>query len=310
MDGKLSAADQRQAELQPAPNRVLHASLMMTLRAPYFRSSRWHLLLAPAFGRLCCSRGNSLARSGLYASFIVPTPGSVAERWWEIASDGSLLRHTAVTLREVLTGLLVGVVAAFWMGYRIAKSRIVALTLTPYLVALQAVPIVAIAPLLIIWFGAGIASKVIICALLVFFPTLVNTVIGMRNIPPELRDLMRSLEATPLQTFWHLELPAAMPILIGGLKVSATLSVIGAVVGEFVSASAGLGYLINFGRGVYDTPLVIAAVFTLTALALMLYGLAPGWNTCCSTGRMLAEGWQTTPNPVHLSAKTASSTLE
>ena len=135
-------------------------------------------------------------------------------------------------------------------------------------------PIVAIAPLLIIWFGAGIASKVIICALLVFFPMLVNTVLGMRNIPPELRDLMRSLEATPLQTFWHLELPAALPILLGGLKVSATLSVIGAVVGEFVSASAGLGYLINFGRGIYDTPLVIAAVFTLTGLALLLYGLA------------------------------------
>ncbi|MBN1566123.1 MAG: ABC transporter permease, partial [Anaerolineae bacterium] len=139
---------------------------------------------------------------------------------------------------------------------------------------LQAVPIVAIAPLLIIWFGAGIASKVIVCALLVFFPMLVNTVIGMRNIPPELRDLMRSLEATPIQTFFQLELPAAMPIVIGGLKVSATLSVIGAVVGEFVSASEGLGYLISFGRGTYDTPLVIAAVFTLTALALVLYGIA------------------------------------
>jgi NitT/TauT family transport system permease protein len=199
---------------------------------------------------------------------------SVADRWWAIASIGSLIRHTAVTLREVLTGLLAGVLAAFWIGYLLAKNRIVAYTLTPYLVALQAVPIVAIAPLLIIWFGAGIASKVIICALLVFFPMLVNTVIGMRNIPPELHDLMRSLEATPLQTFWHLELPAALPILLGGLKVSATLSVIGAVVGEFVSASAGLGYLINFGRGVYDTPLVIAAVFTLTGLALLLYGLA------------------------------------
>ena len=96
----------------------------------------------------------------------------------------------------------------------------------------------------------------------------------MRNIPAELRDLMRSLEASPLQTFWKLELPAAMPIVIGGLKVSATLSVIGAVVGEFVSANRGLGYLINFGRGTYDTPLVIAAVMTLTALALILYGVA------------------------------------
>jgi NitT/TauT family transport system permease protein len=247
---------------------------LATLWVPRPGGARWHLLLAPAFGVGLLLGWEALARSGLYADFIVPAPTAVAERWWEIAADGSLLRHTAVTLREVLTGLLIGIAAAFWMGYGIAKSRIIAYTLTPYLVALQAIPIVAIAPLLILWFGSGIASKVIICALLVFFPTLVNTILGIRSIPPELRDLMHSLEATSLQTFWHLELPAALPILIGGLKVSATLSVIGAVVGEFVSASAGLGYLINFGRGVYDTPLVIAAVFTLTVLALTLYGLA------------------------------------
>lgn len=239
---------------------------------PRFRT--WHVLLAPAFGALMLLVWEAVARSGLYAPFIVPAPSAVAERWWQLAADGSLLRHTAITLREVLSGLLIGVGMAASFGYLIAKSRLVAYTVTPYLVALQAVPIVAIAPLLIIWFGAGVVSKVIICALLVFFPMLVNTVIGVRSIPPELRDLMRSLESTPLQTFWHLELPAAMPIVIGGLKVSATLSVIGAVVGEFVSASAGLGYLINFGRGTYDTPLVIAAVFTLTALAMLLYGLA------------------------------------
>jgi NitT/TauT family transport system permease protein len=234
----------------------------------------WHYLLAPGLGLFILIGWYLTASADLYAEFILPSPERVIERWWEIASDGSLLRHTAVTLREVMTGLIVGVMAAFWLGYLIAKSRTVAYTVTPYLIALQAVPIVAIAPLLIIWFGSGIVSKVIVCALIVFFPMLVNTILGIRNIPPELRDLMASLESTPLQTFWKLELPAAMPIVISGLKVSATLSVIGAVVGEFVSANAGLGYLINFGRGVYDTPLVIAAVFTLTVLALTLYGLA------------------------------------
>jgi NitT/TauT family transport system permease protein len=244
------------------------------LTRPRWRVNRWQVLLAPVLGLVMLAGWGLLARSGWYAPFIVPSPGDVADRWWDIAADGSLLRHTAVTLREVLSGLLIGVFVAFWLGYLIAKSRWVAYALTPYLVALQAVPIVAIAPLLIIWFGAGVASKVIICALIVFFPMLVNTVIGMRGIASELCDLMRSLEATPRQTFWHLELPSALPIVLGGLKVSATLSVIGAVVGEFVSASEGLGYLINFGRGTYDTPLVIAAVFTLTALALSLYGLA------------------------------------
>lgn len=243
-------------------------------RARLWARVPWHWLLAPVFGAALIAVWAGVAETGWYARFIVPTPASAAERWWSLASDGSLLRHTAVTLREVLTGLIAGVATAFALGYWIAKNRIVAYTLTPYLVALQAVPIVAIAPLLIIWFGAGITSKVLVCALIVFFPMLVNTVLGIRSIPAELRDLMRALEASPWQTFLHLDLPAAMPVVIGGLKVSATLSVIGAVVGEFVSASEGLGYLINFGRGVYDTPLVIAAVFTLTALALALYGLA------------------------------------
>lgn len=234
----------------------------------------WQWVLAPAFGLSLLLAWELIAQSGMYADFLVPSPRVVAERWWDIAQDGSLVRHTAITLREVLTGLVVGVLVAFWTGYIIAKSRVAAFTLMPYLIALQAIPIVAIAPLLIIWFGPGLRSKVIICALIVFFPMLVNTILGIRNIPPELRDLMRALEATPLQTFIKLELPAAMPVVIGGLKVSATLSVIGAVVGEFVSADDGLGYLINFGRGVYDTPLVIAAVFTLTLLALLLYGLA------------------------------------
>jgi NitT/TauT family transport system permease protein len=273
MDSHVHTVEHRQPDRLPeqASTRLLW---FIPIPRPRLPATRWHLLLPPVFGVLLLVIWEIIARSGLYASFIVPAPTTVAERWWKLASDGSLLRNTAVTLREVLTGLLIGVLAAFWSGYWIAKSRVIAYTLTPYLVALQAVPIVAVAPLLIIWFGAGIASKVIICALIVFFPMLVNTIIGMRGIPPELRDLMRSLEATPFQTFWHLELPAALPIVLGGLKVSATLSVIGAVVGEFVSSSAGLGYLINFGRGTYDTPLVIAAVFTLTFLALTLYGLA------------------------------------
>jgi NitT/TauT family transport system permease protein len=271
MNSRVHTVEPGRHDPQTVPASSALPTLLVSRSRPRYR---WNLLLAPAMGILLLLIWEGVARSGWYAPFIIPSPARVADRWWALAADGSLLRHTAVTLREVLTGMVVGVLAAFWLGYAIAKSRTAAYALTPYLVALQAVPIVAIAPLLIIWFGAGITSKVIICALIVFFPMLVNTIIGIRGIPPELRDLMQSLEATSFQTFWHLELPAAMPVVIGGLKVSATLSVIGAVVGEFVSASAGLGYLVNFGRGTYDTPLVIAAVFTLTALAMSLYGLA------------------------------------
>ncbi len=124
-----------------------------------------------------------------------------------------------------------------------------------------------------IWFGPGLFSKVLICALIVFFPVLVNTVVGVRSVPEDLRDLMRSLQASRWQTLRYLELPAALPVFLGGLRIGATLSVIGAVVGEFVGAKSGLGFMVNVGRGIYDTALVFVAVITLITLALILYGL-------------------------------------
>jgi NitT/TauT family transport system permease protein len=205
-------------------------------------------------------------------AFILPSPGQVAVRFWKALADGSLLSNTAVTLMEVLLGLLVGTLAAVVLGYAIAKSRLFERMVAPYMVATQAVPIVAIAPLLIIWFGPGIFSKLLICALTVFFPVLVNIVVGVRAVPRPLHDLMGSLRATPVQTLRLLEIPAALPILLGGLRIGATLSVIGAVVGELVGADRGLGFLINVARGQYDTALVFVAVLTLILLALTLYG--------------------------------------
>jgi len=127
--------------------------------------------------------------------------------------------------------------------------------------------------LLVIWFGSGRLSKVLISALIVFFPILVNTIVAVRSVPEDLRDLLRSLQATRWQLFSKLELPAAMPILLGGLKIGATLSVIGAVVGEFVAADEGLGFLISLARGMYDTPMVFVAVLTLIGMALLLYSI-------------------------------------
>jgi len=168
--------------------------------------------------------------------------------------------------------LLAGSLMATILGYLLGKSRLLEHMLSPYLVASQAVPTIAIAPLLIIWFGPGMFSKVLICSLTVFFPVLVNTVVGVRAVPDSLRDLMRSLQATPLQMLLQLEIPASLPVLLGGLRIGATLSVIGAVVGEFVGSDRGLGFLINVGRGQYDTALVFVALFTLIAMALALYG--------------------------------------
>jgi NitT/TauT family transport system permease protein len=188
-------------------------------------------------------------------------------------ADGSLARNTLVTLEEVAAGLFLGLSVAFSLGYMLAKSPAAERLLAPYIVASQSVPVVAIAPLLVIWFGPGRLSKVLIAALIVFFPVLVNSIVGLRAVPDDLRDLMRSLRATRWQIFSKLEMPAAMPVLLGGLKVGATLSVIGAVVGEFVGSDQGLGFLINVGRGQYDTALVFLAVFVLVGLAMALYGM-------------------------------------
>ncbi|MCL4559280.1 MAG: ABC transporter permease, partial [Chloroflexi bacterium] len=186
-------------------------------------------------------------------AFILPAPEQVAARFWKALMDGSLLAHTAATLTEVLLGLLAGTAAAVTLGYAIAKSRLFEKLVSPYLVATQAIPIVAVAPLLVIWFGPGVFSKVLICALIVFFPVLVNTVVGVRAVPRPFHDLMHSLYASRGQILRMLEVPAALPVLLGGLRIGATLSVIGAVVGELVGSDHGLGFLVNVGRGQYDT---------------------------------------------------------
>jgi NitT/TauT family transport system permease protein len=205
--------------------------------------------------------------------FILPSPLSVWARFLKALGDGSLIYHTSITLVEVLLGLVSGTVFATLVGYVLAKSRPLERVLSPYLVASQAIPVVAIAPLLVIWLKDGILSKVIICALIVFFPVLVNTIVGVRAVPIALYDLMNSLHASRAQILWKVEVPASLPIFLGGLRVGATLSVIGAIVGELVDADEGLGFLLQLGDFQYDTPMVFVAVFMLVALALMLYGL-------------------------------------
>ncbi len=215
-----------------------------------------------------------IVRWGKPAEFLLPSPAAVLQKLIEVIQDGSLLKHTAATLYEVLLGLLAGSLLATFIGYALAKSSLLEKILSPYLVASQAVPVVAIAPLLIIWFGPGVFSKILICAMTVFFPILVNTMLGFRGVPDKLRDLMQSMRASRWQKLRLLEIPAALPILFGGLRIGATLSVIGAVVGEFIGSDRGLGFLINVGRGQYDTPLVFVSLFTLILLAILLYSLA------------------------------------
>lgn len=200
----------------------------------------------------------------------LPAPIAVWNEFISWVQDGKLWPHIWTTTIEVLSGLSAGVLFALIFGYLIAHSPMLEDFLSPIIVALQSTPVVAYAPLLVLWFP-GVTSKTITSALIVFFPMLMSTVVGIRNVPPTLIDLMRVSQATRWQTFIKLEVPAALPVLLSGLKTGATLSVIGAVVGELISGSAGLGHLVRLGLSQYDIPLVFVAVILLATLAFALY---------------------------------------
>lgn len=235
---------------------------------------RLELLLIPVAMVVFVGLWSLVGHLGDYPSFLLPTPGQVWAKFLAVMADGTLWYHASITLVEILGGLLLGLAAATLLGYWLAKSPIVERFLSPYIVASQSVPIVALAPLLIVWFGFGLLPKVLICALTIFFPVLISTIVGLRSVEEDLMDLMRSLQATRWQVFRFLEVPAALPVLLGGLKVGVTLSVIGAVVGEFAQSDRGLGFLVNLAnRGLFDTPLMFVALFVLMTIALGLYGL-------------------------------------
>ncbi len=212
-----------------------------------------------------------LVRASNYPDFILPAPSKILLRFFTSVRSGVLLRHTLVTFSEVILGLIIGSSVAMVSGYFLAHHPLIEKVLTPYIIAGQAIPMAAIAPLLTIWFGSGIAPKVLICSIVVFFPIQINVILGLKEIPHNLRDLMTSMQASSRDIFRYLELPGALSVIFGGLRISATLSVIGAVVGELTGADAGLGYLLNTARGQYDTAMVFVAVFMLMLIALLLY---------------------------------------
>lgn len=204
---------------------------------------------------------------------LLPAPLDVGDRFIRVVRDGRLWTHFSITLFEVIVGLGLGVGLALSLGYAIAHAPLLEDFLSPLIVGLQSTPVVAYAPLLVIWFGSGATSKIFICALIVFFPLLMNTVVSIRNVPDNLRDLMRVSHANRWQMFIKLEVPAALPVLLTGLKTAATLAVIGAVVGEFIYAQSGIGVMIIVARSQYDTALVYVGVIVLGVMARCMYGL-------------------------------------
>jgi NitT/TauT family transport system permease protein len=209
-----------------------------------------------------------------FPEFILPPPEAVAERFVEAWADGIMTPHAVATLREVVVGFAVGAGLAVAVGYLLARSRLAERVLSPYLVAAQATPILALAPLIALWFPDGLTGKIVICALIVFFPVAVATMVGIRSVDAGLLELGRSLRATPRQIFVTLEIPAALPSILGGMRVGVTLAVVGAIVAEWAGAERGLGWLVILARGsLFDTPLMFATLVTIAMLGVALYVL-------------------------------------
>jgi NitT/TauT family transport system permease protein len=209
---------------------------------------------------------------GGYPTFILPPPEAVADRFVRAWRDGLMTPHALTTLQEIALGFVAGAGTGLAVGYGLARSALVERLISPYIVAAQATPILALAPILALWFGPGLTSKVVICGLIVFFPIAVSTMVGIRSVDAGLLEMARSFRATRRQVLLTLEIPAALPSILGGMRIGVTLAVVGAIVGEWAGAQQGLGVLVNLARGsLFDIPLMFATLVTIALLGIVLY---------------------------------------
>jgi len=203
------------------------------------------------------------------SEFVLPTPWQIARRI--VVDFPLLLEHAWITLFEVLAGFIAAIVIGIPVALAIFYSRPFERAVYPLLIALQTVPKVVLAPLLVLYLGYGWAPKIFLAFLISFFPIVISTVVGLQALEPNMVSLVRSMGASELQTFWKIRLPAAMPNVFGGLKVGIALAVIGAVIGEYVAAEKGLGYLQLQANAKFDTTLNFASVVMVSLVGVVLY---------------------------------------
>jgi NitT/TauT family transport system permease protein len=209
-------------------------------------------------------------------NYVLPTPSSIVTALWRGLDAGLMDRggywlHTGVTLAEVLLGFVIGSGVGLILGTIISQFRILDATLRIYLIAIQSLPKVALAPIIVLWFGFGLTSKVVIICLLTFFPLLVNSMAGFKAVDPERLELMRALGANPWQIFWKVRLPSALPYIFAGLDMAAVFAVVGAIVGEFVGAQRGLGTLILSMNAQMDIAGTFSVFIILSLVGVLLH---------------------------------------
>jgi NitT/TauT family transport system permease protein len=233
---------------------------------------RWRVRRTTRVGQvvvLLALLGAWWAAAAVYPPVLVPGPAATVEAFFD--GRATLWENTPITIAEIVLGFLVGSVLGIGLGIAIAQSRWAEVILTPYLVVSQAVPKVALAPILIIVLGYGLASKVAVAALIAFFPLLENTIAGLRRVDPDSLRLLQSLGATRWQIFTKLRVFTALPLIFAGVRIAAVLATVGAIVGEFVAGNRGLGALLVTSMGTFSTSLLYATMGVLTVLACGVY---------------------------------------
>ena len=213
------------------------------------------------------------SRLGWLPKIVLPSPSSIALRMAELFGSGLIWPHLWATTASILSGFALGVASGFAFGAAVALLPAIERLVYPYMVAFQTVPKVAIAPLFILWFGYGVMSKLVIAAMVCFFPVLVSVIAGFHSTDKDQLDMMKAFGASKWQTLMRLRVPSALVLIFAGLEIAAVLAVIGAIVGEFVGAQVGLGYLVVTLNFSMDVPGVFAVLIVLSAIGLVMHGL-------------------------------------
>ena len=235
--------------------------------------ARMHRVQNIAFGVLLLGAWEGACRIFHISDLVLPSPSAILSKIISLSMTGVIWPHLWATLIEIVAGFLLGVASGLVLGTLISLIPIVERLVYPYVVALQTLPKVAIAPLFIIWFGYGLTSKIVVTALVCFFPILVSVVAGFHSTDKDQLDMMQAFGASKWQTLVRLRIPSALVVIFAGLEIAAVLAVIGAIVGEFVGAQAGLGFLIVTLNFNLDVSGVFAVLIYLSFIGLILHGL-------------------------------------
>lgn len=244
------------------------------LGARRFRYRRGMGIIAPALlGIALLAAWQVIVQAGVVSSFLLPFPADVLRSFWASLTQDALLSYIQTTLIESLGGCALGALVALPLAYAIVHSRLAASAVQPYLAASQALPAIAIAPLIALWFGYDLTPIIVLCVLIVFFPMMITTVLGLRMLDRDILDAARTEGAGRWALLWYIQFPLALPSILAGLRTSLTLSITGAVVGEFVIGGHGLGELLLVHYNFADSAGLFSTLLTLALLAALLYGL-------------------------------------